>query len=201
MRNAAKTDHTQDTPQGGIVCGLLTFSTVGKFSQFKVQLASLSDGRHEQDFEVTTDLFKNMENFDIISADVKVHLDLVKKNDTYDCTFHCKGMLQIPCDRCLDALDHEVDTDYHVVVKYGDRYDDGADNLLIIPESDTYLNVAYMLYDTILLTIPIRHVHAPGKCNRTMAAALNRHRAHITDDEETNEALDAIDDDGQNSED
>lgn len=165
---------------------------MGKFSQYKVPLASLSDGKHEQDFEVNTELFKNMENYDIISSDVKVHLDLVKKNDTYDCTFHCKGVLQIPCDRCLDALDHEVDTDYHVVVKYGDRYDDGSDNLLIIPESDSYLNVAYILYDTILLTIPIRHVHPLGKCNRAMQAALNRHRARVTDDDETNEALEEI---------
>ncbi len=165
---------------------------MGKFSQYKVQLASLSDGLHQQDFEVTTELFKNMENRDVISADVKVHLDIVKKNDTYDCTFHCKGMLQIPCDRCLDALDHEVDTTYHVVVKYGDRYDDGADDLLIIPDSDLYLNVAYILYDTILLTIPLRHVHPLGKCNRAMAAALHRHRSSV-DDEETEEALDEID--------
>ena len=132
-----------------------------------------------------------MENPDVISADVKVHLDLVKKNDTYDCRFTCKGMLQIPCDRCLDPLDHEVDTEYRVVVKYGETYDDGADNLLVIPYSNSYLNVAYILYDTILLTIPLRHVHPMGKCNRAMAAALSRHKSG--GDEETREALDELD--------
>lgn len=168
---------------------------MGKFTQYKVELASLADGKYEQDFVIDTEFFKNMENYDIISSDVKVHLDLVKKNDTYDCTFHCKGMLQIPCDRCLDALDHEVDATYHVVVKYGDRYDDGADNILTIPYSDRYLNAAYMLYDTVLLTIPLRHVHPLGKCNRQMQAALNRHRAS-TGDEETDEAMDAFDAEG-----
>jgi len=164
---------------------------LGKFSAYKVQLASLPDGHHEQDFEITTEFFKNMENPDVISADVKVHLDLVKKNDTYDCRFTCKGMLQIPCDRCLDPLDHEVDTEYRVVVKYGETYDDGADNLLVIPYSNSYLNVAYILYDTILLTIPLRHVHPMGKCNRAMAAALSRHKSG--GDEETREALDELD--------
>ncbi len=157
---------------------------MGKFTAYKVQLASLPDGRHEQDFEITTEFFKNMENTDVVFADVKVHLDLVKKNDTYDCTFHCKGMIQVPCDRCLDPLDLEVDTDYHVVVKYGDSYDDGADNLLVIPYSNTYLNVAYILYDTILLTIPLRHVHPMGKCNRAMAAVLSKHRSNSDEDEE-----------------
>ncbi len=157
---------------------------MGKFTAYKVQLASLPDGRHEQDFEITTEFFKNMENTDVVFADVKVHLDLLKKNDTYDCTFHCKGMIQVPCDRCLDPLDLDVDTEYHVVVKYGDSYDDGADNLLVIPYSSIYLNVAYILYDTILLTIPLRHVHPMGKCNRAMAAVLSKHRSNAEGEED-----------------
>lgn len=169
---------------------------MGKFSQYKVQLASLRDGKHEQDFVIDTEFFKNMENTDVITADVAVHLDLVKKNDVYDCTFHCKGMLQIPCDRCLEPLPHEVDTTYHIIVKYGDSYDDASDELLIIPQSDAYLNVAYMLYDTVLLTIPMRHVHPLGKCNRAMAAALHKHHSPAGDD--IDEALDEVDSEIEN---
>lgn len=166
---------------------------MGKFTAYKVQLASLPDGHHEQDFEIDTEFFKNMENRDILSADIHVHLDLVKKDELYDCTFTVKGMLQVPCDRCLDPLDHEVNTQYHVVVKYGDNYDDGADNLLIIPYSNSFLNVAYILNDTILLTIPLRHVHPLGKCNRAMAAALNKHRSSGDDDEDMTVDLDEVD--------
>lgn len=149
---------------------------MGKFSQYKVELASLADGKHEQDFECGTEFFRNMEKPEVLSSDVKVHLDLVKKNEAYDCTFTCRGKLEIPCDRCLDPMDHDVDTVWHVTVKYGESYDE-TDDLLVIPYSDTNLNVAYMLADTILLTIPLRHVHAPGKCNRAMAAVLHKHNA------------------------
>ena len=149
-----------------------------------MDLAGKTDGHYEQDFEITTEFFENMENFDIMHSDVKVHLDMEKRNDAYSCKFHCKGVVQVPCDRCLDPIDIEVDTDYNVVVKYGDNYDDGADNLLVIPYSNTYLNVAYMLYDTVLLTIPLRHVHPLGKCNRAMAEALRKHRANAEDEEE-----------------
>ncbi len=164
---------------------------MGKFSQYKIQLASLKEGKYEQDFECGTEFFKNMENPDVISSDVHVHMDLVNKNGMYDCTFHCKGMLKIPCDRCLDPLDHEVDATYHITVKYGDDYNDETDDLLIIPHSDLYLNVAYMLYDTIVLTIPLRHVHPLGKCNRAMAAALHKHHTAAGDD--IDEALDDVD--------
>ncbi len=172
---------------------------MGKFSQYKVQLASKTDGRYEQDFVCDTEFFRNMENQDVISSDVAVHMDLVKKDDAYDLTFHCKGMMQIPCDRCLDPLDHEVDTVYHITVRYGDRYDDVSDDLLIIPESDAYLNVAYMLYDTLLLTVPLRHVHPLGKCNRAMAAALHKHHAAAGDD--VDEALEEVDSEIENGSD
>lgn len=164
-----------------------------------MQLASLADGRYEQDFVMDSAFFKNMDNADILSADINVHLDMVKKHEAYDCTFHCTGSLQVPCDRCLDPLTLDVDTTYHIIVRHGDNYDDATDDVLVIPYSDTYLNVAYLLYDTILLTIPLRHVHPQGKCNKAMVAMLNRHSSS-TADEEAAEALEEIDanpDDGE----
>jgi uncharacterized metal-binding protein YceD (DUF177 family) len=62
------------------------------------------------------------------------------------------------------------------MVKYGDKYNDDSDVLLEIPETDNYLNVAYMIYDTVELAIPIKHVHPAGQCNRAMSAILNKHR-------------------------
>ncbi len=56
--------------------------------------------------------------------------------------------------------------------------------MLIIPHSDTYLNVAYMLHDTVMLTVPLRHVHPAGQCNRAMSAVLSRHNAEALDDED-----------------
>lgn len=124
-----------------------------------------------------------MEHPGIHNADVKVHLDLEKRHDAYDCTFYCKGIIQVPCDRCLDLLDIEVDTVYHIIVKYGESYNDESDDVLVIPYSNPYLNVAYMLYDTIVLCIPLRCVHPLGKCNRAMAAALNKHKARGTEED------------------
>lgn len=157
---------------------------MGKFTAYKVELASLRDGKYTQEFVCDTGFFKNMENLDVVNSDVNVHLDLTARNGLYDLAFTLKGMVQVPCDRCLDPIDIDIDTTYNIKVEYGDSYDDASDDLLIIPSGNAYLNVAYMLYDTILLSIPMRHVHPLGKCNRAMAAALNKHKARSADDEE-----------------
>ena len=53
-----------------------------------------------------------------------------------------------------------------------------------------------MIYDTVVLAIPIKHVHPMGKCNRQMSAILKKHRAGGAEgDDDMDEFMDGIDDD------
>lgn len=153
---------------------------MGKFTAYKLPLKTLAKGTHEFDYELGKQFFADMENSDIREADVKVRLTVVYNGDVYDLSFVFAGEITVLCDRCLDDLSLPVDTTYHIMVKYGDDFSDDSDELLEIPESDNFLNVAYMLYDTVVLTIPIKHVHPLGKCNRAMSALLKKHRARAT---------------------
>ena len=138
---------------------------VGKFSAYKLPLKSLSVGSHEFDYHLDKKFFEDMESADIHDADLNIHVTVVAKNDLYELTIDITGEITLLCDRCLDDLQWPVDTTYHIYVKYGADYNDDSDELLEIPESDNYLNIAYMIYDTVALTIPIKHVHPLGKCN------------------------------------
>lgn len=167
---------------------------MGKFSAYNVPLKSLASGRHEFDFQLDKQFFVNMESTDIHGADLHVKLTVDYKNDVYDLKFKITGLVVLICDRCLDTMDFPIDADYHIQVKYGDDYNDDSDELLEIPYGDNSLNVAYMLYDTVTLAIPIKHVHPLGKCNRQMSALLKKHRVQATGDdaELENELIDEI---------
>lgn len=145
---------------------------MGKFSQFKLPLKSMSPGVHEFDYRLGKQFFEDMESSDVRDADVHVHLTVTYANDVYALAFVCRGTVTVPCDRCLDDLTLEVDASYGIKVKYGDSYRDDSDELMEIPESDNDLNVAYMIFDTVSLAIPIKHVHPMGKCNRAMSSLL-----------------------------
>lgn len=149
---------------------------MGKFSAFRLQLKTLSEGVHEFDYHLDKQFFVNMENGDIHDADLDVKLTVTYKNDIYDLAFHVTGTITLICDRCLDDLIQPVDTTYDIAVKFGDDYDE-TDELLTIPSNDPTLNVSYMIHDTVSLAIPIKHVHPLGKCNRAMSALLRKHRA------------------------
>lgn len=156
---------------------------MGKFTDFKLMLKSLPLGKHTFEYHLDKTFFQNMDNSDVRNADCKVVLDVNHRAECYELHFHLTGVLTLLCDRCLDELPVEVDTTYDLTVKYGPDYNDDSDTLLVIPESDNSLNVAYMIYDTAVLAIPPRHVHPMGKCNKAMSALYKKH-SRPADDED-----------------
>ncbi len=168
---------------------------MGKFSAFNLPLKTLCVGTHEFDYKLDKQFFANMEYADVHDADLSVHLDLTYRNDIYALHFTISGTITLLCDRCLDDLVLPIETTYDINVEFGEDYNDESDDLLIIPSSDNYLNVSYMLFDTVVLEIPIKHVHPLGKCNRQMSALLRKHRATVPGDIEglEEEVLDTID--------
>ena len=165
---------------------------MGKFSAYKLPLKSLGVGSHRFEYRLGKQFFVDMESADVRDADITVALDVQYNGDFYVLDFKISGEVVIMCDRCLDDLHHPIDADYHIVVKYGDDYNDDSDEVLEIPESDATLNVSYMIYDTVVLAIPMKHVHPAGKCNRQMSAMLRKHRAQA-DDEDAELQHDLID--------
>ncbi len=172
---------------------------MGKFTAFKLPLKSLAPGKHTFQYHLDKQFFTNMESADIHDADLGVDLTVDYNGHYYLLDFKITGEAVLICDRCLDDLRFPIDTGYRITVEYGEDYNDESDDVLQIPESDNYLNVAYMIYDTVALAIPIKHVHPLGKCNRQMSAMLKKHRATIdSEDADLEESLidemDALDD-------
>lgn len=170
---------------------------VGKFSAYKIQLKSMPEGVHKFDFHLEKQFFLDMESTDVRDADLDVALTATYRNGLYALDFEIKGEVTLICDRCLDELQWPIETSYKVSVKYGDQYNDDSDELLEIPETDNDLNVAYMIYDTVALNIPIKHVHPLGKCNRAMSSLLRRHRSPGLADPD--DAMDLLDDEADDS--
>lgn len=154
-------------------------------------------GEKDYNFRLGKHFFENMECTDVRDADLDAALKVNHRNGVYDLDFHLTGEVTVACDRCLDDLQLPVDSTYHIVVKYGEEFKQDSDELLEIPETDDSVNVAYMIYDTAMLAIPMKHVHPLGKCNRAMSALLKKHRATRPDDPDAeleDELLDGIDD-------
>ena len=143
----------------------------------------MTENSADYEFSLANQFFADIDAPEIQKGKLQVQLNVRKTMGVYVLTFHIEGSVIVPCDRCLDDLELPVMTDDTLKVKLGAAFSDEED-MVIVPEEDGYINVAWFMYEFIALSLPMKHVHAPGKCNKGMMGALNKHLRTSVDEEE-----------------
>ena len=144
--------------------------------QFKIDLKSLSEGRTSIRLALDDSFFEAVKAPVVHSGRLSCEVAIDRKGDVFDLDFHTEGTVTIPCDRCLDDMEQPIVSDYHLVAKFGEDYSED-DDLITVPENEGILDTSWFIYQFIELAIPLRHVHAPGKCNPAMMKLLEEHSA------------------------
>lgn len=128
--------------------------------------------------------FTDIDGSEVQRGKVNVSLTVERKASSFEMTFHLSGTVIVSCDRCLDDMEQSIASDNRLSVRFGKEYAEESDEILVISEDEGRVNLAWFLYEFVALNIPIKHVHAPGKCNKAMSARLRRHSARHSDDED-----------------
>ena len=157
---------------------------MGKFALYKVELKNLSPGVHEYEYFLENKFFVDIDGDEVQKGKVKVNLTVKRTSMVFDMNFQLEGIVYVPCDRCLDDMELPVSTQNKLVVKFGKEYAEESEEIVIIPEEEGEINLAWFIYEFIALAIPMKHIHAPGKCNKTMSSKLKKHTARRADDED-----------------
>ncbi len=158
---------------------------------YNIPLKNLSAGLHTFEFDLDRKFFDAIDGEEVRKGNVKVVVDVRKTSSAFEFDFDINGVIQVPCTRCLDDMNLDVDTQNKLVVKFGEEYSEESDEIVIVPEDEGEINIAWFLYEFIALTIPIKHVHPAGECNRTVASKFRKHRAVSVGDEDDNDTDDA----------
>lgn len=158
---------------------------------YKIDLKNMRSDAVEYQYHLDNAFFEAIGDILVQKGSVDVILRVKKTAGAFELTFCIKGMVQIPCDRCLDDMDQSIDSVSVLKVKFGDEYADEGE-LIVVPYEDGVLDVAWNIYEFIALEIPIKHVHEPGKCNGAMMSVLRQHTAVSFEDEADDVSSDDI---------
>lgn len=177
---------------------LLT-NKVGKFSLYKIPLKSLTEGVHKFEYILDDQYFKLIgdADSDIKRGKVNIEVTVKRTSSMFEFNFVINGEVYVPCDRCLDDMTMETVSNNRLIVKFGREYSEESDEVVVIPEDEGEINIAWFLYEFVALSIPMKRVHPPGKCNRMMSSKLSKHRAvspEDSDDDDSDMDDEVIDD-------
>ncbi len=133
-----------------------------------VLLNALELGEHLFDFQLDNAYFSTIENSELLggAADVKVRLILHEEDFSVD--MDIVGQVQVTCDRCLDAMDVDIDI---------------YEEELELEEDIKQLDLAWLAYELIIVNLPLVHSHQDGGCNPQMDALLQSHLCTALDED------------------
>ena len=162
---------------------------MNSLEQLKIDLKGLVSEETSLAFDLDDTYFAALDGAEVKRGSLHVLVSIRKATGFFELNFHTEGTVVVPCDRCLDDMEQPVETDNRLIVKLGSEYSE-EDDIIVVPEDEGILDTSWIIYEFVALVIPIRHVHALGKCNPAMTKALEELSADRSSDEESAQAVD-----------
>ena len=156
---------------------------------FKINLKGLTDEVTTFDYDLDNQFFDALDGSEFNKGSLHVSVSIRKVTGFFELLFHTEGTVTVTCDRCLDDMDQPIAADSRFVVKYG-TVNSEEDDVIFVDEDEGILDTSWLIYESIVLAIPIKHVHAPGKCNPAMSQVLEELSADRSSDEASDQPID-----------
>ena len=152
--------------------------------EFEIAFVGLKPGNHVFNYSIDDRFFEKFEKPEFKQANIDVKLNLDKKSGIFLLRFDINGKILIPCDRCGDEFEMTLWDEFELVVKIIDdelvakKTEEDAE-IGYIGRSESLLDVSTWIYEFIILSVPIQHIHPDdeqGKstCNQQALAILNQ---------------------------
>ena len=157
--------------------------TMCSLDALKIDLKGLKAEENLLDFDLTDSFFQALDGSQLEHGALHVSVSIRKMAGFFELLFHTEGEVTVSCDRCLEDMQQPIIADNRLMVKLGDTYSE-EDDTVTIDENEGMLDMSWFIYEFIMLAIPIKHVHAPGKCNSVMTQKLEELSGAVRSSEE-----------------
>ena len=129
--------------------------------EFTIPFVGLKEGKHQFEFDINQAFFEHFEYEDFNDVNVKVDVVLEKKATLLEFSFKISGFVNVNCDLTNEPYNQPLESDFHLVVNFGDEYNDENIDILIVPHGTYEISIQQYIYELIVLAVPIKRVH-PG---------------------------------------
>ncbi|OUW84054.1 MAG: hypothetical protein CBD74_04800 [Saprospirales bacterium TMED214] len=142
---------------------------------YQIPWVGLKNGEHNFHFEIDESFFTYFDHAEIKRCDIHIDLKFQKSEHLFILKFEIDGWLELPCDRCLAPYEQSLFDDAEVWVKFANNRGEGENadeaDCVYIARTDPFLDVSKIIYDYILLAIPLGHFHQKIEhCDQTMVS-------------------------------
>lgn len=132
-----------------------------KLKEFNIPFKGLKEGKHHFEYNIDNSFFEHFEYEEFNATNIKVVIEFNKKSTLLELQFIANGFLNVNCDLTNEPYDQEISSEFNLVVKFGEDYNDELEDILIIPHGEYQINVQQYIYEMVVLAKPAKCIH-PG---------------------------------------
>ena len=143
-----------------------------KKNEFLIPVSGLALGSHSYQFEINDGFFAEREYSEIQQGKVTVGLDIDRQETLMVLHFGIEGTVRVVCDRCADEFDLPIRDEREFFLKLGTENAQESDDVEVISADQADYDVSSLVYEFIILAIPMHRVHPEGQCNPEVMAML-----------------------------
>ena len=148
--------------------------------EYIIHFTGLKEGIYQFEYLIDSLFFSLIEDSLYKDGNIKVDLSLKKVMSELLLDFNISGTIKSICDYCLEPVNVSVNSQEKIHVKFGEKYDEPAEDIIILPHGEHELDISKIVYDLIVTSLPIRHVHqfdknGKSECNPEMLKKLSEY--------------------------
>ncbi|MBP9792369.1 MAG: DUF177 domain-containing protein [Flavobacterium sp.] len=153
-------------------------------NEFLIPFLGLKNGKHQFEYQISKAFFDHFEYDEFDSSNIKVNLVLDKQSTMLELNFKHSGIINVPCDVTNEMFDLPVKGKLKLIVRFGEKFNDENEELLILPFGEHQIDVSQYIYEMIVLSIPLKRV-SPGAKDQKALEKLNS--IEVKDEQEVKE--------------
>jgi uncharacterized metal-binding protein YceD (DUF177 family) len=138
---------------------------------FTIPFVGLKAGEHLFEYDIEQSFFEHFEYEDFNDSNIKVAVILNKKATLLELNFKISGTINVNCDVTNEPYDQEIESEFDLVVKFGEEYNDEDMDILIISHGEYEINIQQYIYELIVLAVPNKRIH-PGVEDGTLDSEI-----------------------------
>ncbi|MEO0571168.1 MAG: DUF177 domain-containing protein [Bacteroidota bacterium] len=138
-----------------------------KKKAFFIPFVGLKQGKHRFEYSIDNTFFESFGYEEFNGAHIEAKATLNKTSTMMELDIEADGSVNVNCDLTNEPYDQEMVSNLHLIIKFGEDYNDEDDEILILPHGEHQFNIAQYLYEMSVLAVPHKRMH-PGVLDGTL---------------------------------
>jgi uncharacterized metal-binding protein YceD (DUF177 family) len=129
------------------------------FEEFEINLIRLKNGEHDFTYNMSNEFFQSFSQPIIEDGKGKAFLKLNKSESMIQLDFRLELEFGLVCDVSLKPFVEKIISENTLIIKFGEAYEELSEDVIIVPNDITSLNVAQYINEYATLELPMKCIH------------------------------------------